>query len=109
LGFPTANVHYEPHTAVPADGVYAGWLHRADGRRLPAAVSVGTNPTFSGAERTVEAYVLDFSGDLYGEPVGVDFVVRLREQRVYDSVEPLIAQIETDVADTRKALSLGGV
>jgi riboflavin kinase/FMN adenylyltransferase len=104
LGFPTANVHYDPHAAVPADGIYAGWLVRADGARLPAAVSVGTNPTFAGTDRTVEAYVLDFSGDLYGESVGIDFVRRLREQRVYDSLPPLIAQIEADVAHTRKVL-----
>lgn len=104
LGFPTANVHHDPFTAVPADGIYAGWLHGQDGSTLPTAISVGTNPTFSGTERTVEAYVLDFSGDLYGAAVGVDFIARLREQRTYDSVEPLITQIEADVEATRKLL-----
>ena len=54
----------------------------------PAAISVGTNPTFQGSRRTVEAYVLDFSGDLYGERVSVDFVARLREQRTYPALEP---------------------
>ena len=71
---------------------------------LPAAISIGTNPTFSGKERRVEAYVLDFDGDLYGERVGLDFVARLRETRRYDSVEPLLAQIREDVAQTREVL-----
>lgn len=73
-------------------------------RRLAAAVSIGSNPTFSGRERRVEAYVLDFDGDLYGERLALDFVARLRETRRYDAVEPLVAQIEQDVADTRVAL-----
>jgi riboflavin kinase/FMN adenylyltransferase len=69
-----------------------------------AAVSIGTNPTFSGRERRVEAYALDFSGDLYGERVALDFISHLREQRTYDGVEPLVAQIHDDVARTRDAL-----
>jgi riboflavin kinase/FMN adenylyltransferase len=67
-------------------------------------VSIGTNPTFSGRERRVEAYVLDFQGDLYGERVSLDFVAHLREQRKYDAIEPLIAQIRADVEETRAAL-----
>lgn len=106
LGFPTANLLCAQHAAVPADGVYACWLVRR-GERLPAAVSVGTNPTFSGRERRVEAYALDFEGDLYGERLALDFVTRLREMRVYDSIEPLIAQIDQDVADTRAVLASG--
>ncbi|HEX2144299.1 MAG TPA: bifunctional riboflavin kinase/FAD synthetase [Glycomyces sp.] len=105
LGFPTANLAIAPGTAIPADGVYAGWLHR-DSHRYPAAISVGTNPTFDGKERTVEAFLLDFSGDLYGAEVRLDFTTRLRGQIAFDGVEPLIAQIETDVADTRRALEL---
>jgi len=107
LGFPTANLMTSPHTAVPADGVYAAWLARrgsAHTEPLRAAVSIGTNPTFSGRERRVEAYVLDFEGDLYGERLALDFVARLREMRRYDGIEPLVAQIEHDVADTRVAL-----
>lgn len=104
LGFPTANVFAGPHAAVPADGVYAGWLVGHGTQRLPAAISIGTNPTFSGRERRVEAYVLDFDGDLYGERVAVDFVTRLREMRRYEGVQPLIAQIGEDVAQTRAAL-----
>jgi riboflavin kinase / FMN adenylyltransferase len=107
IGFPTANLMCHRYAAVPADGVYAARLIRG-GRHsaaLPAAVSIGTNPTFSGRERRVEAYVLDFSGDLYGERVALDFVAHLREQRRYDAVEPLVAQIRDDVEATRALLA----
>jgi riboflavin kinase / FMN adenylyltransferase len=108
LGFPTANLLNSAHAAVPADGVYAAWLVRGRGggsaQRLPAAVSIGTNPTFSGRERRVEAYVLDFDGDLYGERLALDFVARLREMRAYDGMEPLVAQITEDVDRTRQLL-----
>jgi riboflavin kinase/FMN adenylyltransferase len=70
-----------------------------------AAVSIGTNPTFSGRVHRVEAYALDFEGDLYGERVALDFVAYLREMRKYDGITPLLAQIERDVTDTRTALS----
>lgn len=105
LGFPTANVACPPYTAVPADGVYAGWFGIGD-RRLPAAVSVGSNPTFSGRVRTVEAYVLDVDEDFYGHEVSVEFVQRLRGQETYDGLEPLIAQMRADVDRTRTVLEL---
>ena len=105
LGFPTANLLTTPHAAVPADGVYAAWLARRGTTPARAAVSIGTNPTFAGRERRVEAYVLDFDGDLYGERLALDFIARLREQRRYDGIEPLVAQIHQDVADARLALS----
>ncbi|MBX6750384.1 MAG: bifunctional riboflavin kinase/FAD synthetase [Micromonosporaceae bacterium] len=104
LGFPTANVLTAPHVAIPADGVYAAWLVRRGHPRARAAVSIGTNPTFAGRQRRVEAYVLDFDGDLYGERVALDFVARLREQRRYDGVAPLVAQMHRDVAETRAVL-----
>ncbi|MGA8114237.1 MAG: bifunctional riboflavin kinase/FAD synthetase [Actinocatenispora sp.] len=105
LGFPTANVLSPPRTAIPADGVYAGWLLRnAEADRLPAAISIGTNPQFSGKDRRVEAYALDFDGDLYGERVDLDFIARLREMRRFDAVESLVAQIEADVRETRQIL-----
>jgi riboflavin kinase/FMN adenylyltransferase len=106
LGFPTANLMTHRYAAVPADGIYAAWLTRGgeNGERLPASVSIGTNPTFSGRERRVEAYVLDFSGDLYGERVSLDFVAHLREQRKYDAIDPLVAQIRADVEETRVLL-----
>jgi riboflavin kinase / FMN adenylyltransferase len=105
IGFPTANLLTGQYAAVPADGVYAAWLVRGRGERLPAAVSIGTNPTFSGRERRVEAYVLDFDADLYGERLALDFVARLREMRTYTGVEPLVAQIHEDVAQTREVLA----
>ena len=119
LGYPTANLEPGPHAAVPADGVYAGWLVRwsvpAGGGarqavRLPAAVSVGTNPTFSGTERRVEAFVLDAPPglDLYGEHVGVEFAARLRGTERYDSAEALVAQMDDDVARTRALLAAPG-
>jgi riboflavin kinase/FMN adenylyltransferase len=103
LGFPTANLETLPYAAVPADGIYAGWLVRGK-ERLPAAISIGTNPTFSGRERRVEAYVLDFSGDLYGEHVGLDLAAHLRPTWHFDTVEALVAQIQHDVDQVRSLL-----
>lgn len=105
LGFPTANLMVARYAAVPADGVYAAWLIRG-GDRLPAAVSIGTNPTFAGQERRVEAYVLDFDGDLYGERLALDFVAHLRPTLKFDGVGPLVEAINDDVARTRKVLGL---
>lgn len=108
LGFPTANLVTPVAAAIPADGVYAGWLQRADRTtRFPAAISVGTNPTFEGAERRVEAYALDRDDlELYGEDVAVDFVARLRAQERFESVEALIAQMKSDVARARDKLDV---
>jgi riboflavin kinase/FMN adenylyltransferase len=102
MGFPTANVEVREEMAVPADGVYAGWLIRADGTRLPAAISIGTNPTFDGTERRVEAYVLDRDIDLYGEHVAVEFTDRLRGMVKFDDVDQLIAQMGQDVDEVRR-------
>jgi riboflavin kinase / FMN adenylyltransferase len=103
LGYPTANVHTERHVAIPADGIYAGWavLHR---KRLPAAISVGTNPTFEGKRRTVEAYILDFDEDIYGVELGVEFVERLRGMVKFDSVAELVEQMGRDVEQARELL-----
>jgi riboflavin kinase/FMN adenylyltransferase len=105
LGFPTANLLPTKYAAVPADGVYAAWLNLRRASGLRAAVSIGTNPTFSGRERRIEAYVLDFDGDLYGERVSLDFVARLRDMLRFDGIDPLVAQIATDVVHTREALT----
>ncbi|MGH3738833.1 MAG: bifunctional riboflavin kinase/FAD synthetase [Micromonosporaceae bacterium] len=106
LGYPTANLLPRPYAGIPADGVYAAWLVRDKaGDRLPAAVSIGTNPTFAGQERRVEAHVLDFHEDLYGEQISLDFIARLREMRTYDTVELLVAQIERDISQTRTVLT----
>lgn len=107
LGFPTANVPSDRLAAVPPDGIYAGWLSRRDtGERFPAAVSVGTNPTFDGVHvPRVEAYVLDRDDlDLYGVEVDVSFVERLRGMVRFDSVEELVQQMRADVDRTRAVL-----
>jgi riboflavin kinase/FMN adenylyltransferase len=106
IGYPTANLLVAPHAAVPADGVYAAYVRRgrSGGQALQSAVSVGTNPTFSGRERRVEAFLLDFDEDLYGERLALDFVSRLREQRRYDGVQPLVEQIAKDVQEARAVL-----
>ena len=108
LGFPTANVPADDKLAVPADGVYAGWLTRLDsGERFPAAISVGTNPTFEGVlGRRVESYVLDATLDLYGIEVEVEFVHRIRGMVAFTTVEALIDVIEDDVKRTRRLLDL---
>ena len=104
LGFPTANIATAPHTALPADGIYAGRFAIGE-RLLPTAVSVGTNPTFQGRVRTVEAYVLDVDEDFYGHAVAVDLVTRLRGQEHYDDVDALVTQMHADVARTREILA----
>ncbi|MGW2232082.1 bifunctional riboflavin kinase/FAD synthetase [Streptomyces formicae] len=102
LGFPTANVETLPHTAVPADGVYAGWLH-VEGEAMPAAISVGTNPTFDGTERTVEAYAIDRVGlDLYGLHVAVEFLAFVRGMAKFDSIETLLVAMADDVKRSRE-------
>ncbi|MBA2769255.1 MAG: bifunctional riboflavin kinase/FAD synthetase [Sporichthyaceae bacterium] len=103
LGYPTANLALADDVAIPADGVYAGWLIRADRTRMPAAISIGTNPTFGGTVRRVEAYVLDRDDlELYGEHVGVEFADRLRETITFEGVEPLLTQMATDVQRARE-------
>ncbi len=105
LGYPTANLAAESgqrRTAIPLDGVYAGWLRRASGERLPAAISVGTNPTFGGTVRRVEAYVLDRDDlELYDEHVALDFTHRLRDTIRFDDVDALLVQMADDVNRAR--------
>ncbi|GAB91923.1 flavokinase/FAD synthetase [Gordonia rhizosphera NBRC 16068] len=115
LGFPTANVAPPMYAAIPADGVYAAWFtvlgagpvvgQVVPGERYQAAVSVGTNPTFSGRTRTVEAFVLDTSADLYGQHVAVDFVGRIRGMVSYPDINDLITAIGDDVEKTRGILA----
>ncbi len=106
LGFPTANLSIEPHLIVPAFGIYAG---AALGGR--AAVSIGTNPHYGGLERRIEAHLLDFEGDLYGQRLVVELWRRLRDERAFASEAELVEQIARDVeADARgNAPSLNGV
>ncbi len=107
LGFPTANLSTPRFAAVPADGVYAcrfTLLSHPNRPSLTSAVSVGTNPTFSGRERRVEAFVLDVDEDFYGQRVAIDFVHRLRGMEKFDSSEALVAEMHRDVARTRELL-----
>ena len=110
LGFPTANVQFPQVDAAPADGVYAGWLTRLDtSERFPAAISVGTNPTFAGERsRRVESYVLDRGDlDLYGVEVEVEFVERLRGMVAFEAVDKLVEAMHDDVRRTRELLTEG--
>jgi riboflavin kinase/FMN adenylyltransferase len=115
LGYPTANLRADQWAAVPADGVYAGRVVRLDewGRTVPgpplgdAAISVGTNPTFEVRQRRVEAYVLDFAGDLYGAALGIEFVQRLRGMEKFESVDALVQQMDADVVQARAVLARG--
>lgn len=107
LGFPTANVPASGLFAVPADGVYAGWLRRCEpgATAMPAAISIGTNPTFDGHDRRVESYVLDRDDlDLYGVQVETVLAARVRGQVTFDGREGLIEQMHRDVADVRALL-----
>jgi len=121
LGFPTANLAPPAFTALPADGIYAGWLRRArgtaytaagtvdveraDSEPIPAAISVGSNPTFTASARRVEAHLLDFTGDLYGEHVTLDFIDWLRPMKKFGSAAELATAISTDVDNTREVLA----
>lgn len=106
LGFPTANLEIPDDLVAPLDGVYAGWL--VDGtERLPAAISVGDNPTFVGATHRVEAYVLDRTDlDLYGKKVRVEFVEWIRDMLPFEGIEPLIEAMTKDCDDARRILGL---
>lgn len=108
IGYPTANLSLIPWSAVPADGIYAGRLLRGlstTGEQLLAAISIGTNPTFAGRERRVEAYVLDFTGELYGERVGLSFSARLRDTIRFETASELVLQMDQDVERTRELLT----
>ncbi|MDX6274891.1 MAG: riboflavin kinase / adenylyltransferase [Frankiales bacterium] len=105
LGFPTANVEVRGGLAIPGDGVYAGWLE-VGGERLPTALSVGTNPTFEGQQRTVEAYVLDRDDlDLYDQVVSLDLVARLRGMERFAAIPELKAAMARDVEQARFLLT----
>jgi riboflavin kinase/FMN adenylyltransferase len=114
LGYPTANLDLPEYTAVPVDGVYAGWFTVLDdspvdgtivpGRRYPSAISVGTNPTFGDSARSVEAFVLDESADLYGRLAAVDFVDHVRDMVKFASVDELLVAMDRDVTTTRTVL-----
>ncbi len=110
MGFPTANLLVSDRRAAPADGVYAGWLRRTDRPAeapMPAAISVGRNPTFDGHELRVESYVLDRTDlELYGVRIRVEFVSRIRGQVRFNGIEALIEQMHDDVSRIREVLAV---
>jgi riboflavin kinase/FMN adenylyltransferase len=103
LGFPTANLT-EVKTIIPGDGVYAvkAWPTRSHG--YPAAANIGPNPTFGEQARKIEVHLIGFQGDLYGQPLTIDFVARLRDTRRFESVDDLLRQIESDVSRVQELL-----
>ncbi|QPK82562.1 bifunctional riboflavin kinase/FAD synthetase [Corynebacterium qintianiae] len=118
LGYPTTNQYVDEVSALPADGVYAGWLTIVDGadkgpingdmepgKRYPAAISVGTNPTFGDARRSVESFILDRDADLYGRTARVEFVGKVRDMVKFNSVDELLDNMARDVDTTRGILA----
>lgn len=114
LGYPTANQYFPQSMALPADAVYCGWLTVVDADdiagdmephvRYPAAISVGTNPTFGEDPRSVESYVLDQESDLYGHTARVEFIDHIRQMRKFNGVDELLEAIAGDVAAAREIL-----
>jgi riboflavin kinase/FMN adenylyltransferase len=105
LGVPTANLASE-NDLLPSCGIYAVWGIR-DGQRLPGVANIGTCPTFENQELTLEVHLLDFTGDLYGEVLQVEFVARLRDEQRFPSIDELAAQIRADMAEARQVLATG--
>ena len=109
LGFPTANIQVAPGLTVPGNGIYATRAHLDSGSYM-AATSIGVRPTFGdGLARTVEAYLLDFSDDIYGQTVWLEFVQRLRGEEKFDTVDALLDQMNRDVSQTKDLLSQSAV
>ncbi|MFT5203075.1 MAG: riboflavin kinase/FMN adenylyltransferase [Candidatus Aldehydirespiratoraceae bacterium] len=106
IGFPTANLPVPKVMAWPADAVYAGWCLRADGARHMCAINIGRRPTFyeHTEQSLLEAHLIDFEGDLYGEQVDISFVEFLRSERKFEGIDQLVAQLKTDVNDARALL-----
>jgi riboflavin kinase/FMN adenylyltransferase len=104
LGFPTANLEVPSRMLLPGRGVYAGRA-LVDGSAYPAAIDVGTNPTFGDEPLHVEAFLLDFDGDLRDRAISVEFLERLRDEVRFDSVDDLVRQMRDDVARTRALVS----
>jgi riboflavin kinase / FMN adenylyltransferase len=109
IDVPTANIEYSPDKLIPANGIYACWAD-LNGQRYSAAVNIGFNPTFTPDKTTanVEAHLLDFKREIYGEDVRLEFVARLRDELRFNSVEALLEQIWKDIADTRRILKDSG-
>jgi riboflavin kinase/FMN adenylyltransferase len=108
MGFPTANLDVGTGHALPPDGVYAGIAH-VNGNVFPAMTNIGKNPTFGRNERTIEAFLLDYHGDLYGHEISVDFVARLRDEKKFRNAEELRRQMAEDVAHGKRVLQQTGL
>ncbi|WP_322487792.1 bifunctional riboflavin kinase/FAD synthetase [Chloroflexus sp.] len=106
IGFPTANVQVSPDVALPANGVYACRAYLATGEVVPAVTNIGIRPTFNGMRRVVEAYLLDWEGDLYDQPLRLELLMRLRNERKFNGIDELVAQIHHDVAEARAVLGV---
>jgi len=108
LGFPTANVEVSNQVCLPADGVYAGWYERPDGTVHGCAINLGRRPTFyeHADHSLLEAHLLDFDGDLYGERAEVRFVHFLRSERKFDGVDALVTQLKHDIESARHVLGI---
>ncbi|MDQ4075010.1 MAG: bifunctional riboflavin kinase/FAD synthetase [Chloroflexota bacterium] len=105
IGFPTANIIPPTNHALPANGVYATRTALPTGETIPSVTNVGTRPTFGGQQRQVESYLFDWSGDLYDQPITVHFLYHLREEKKFEGIEALLAQIRTDAAEARRLLA----
>ncbi len=108
LGFPTANVEVPIVSCLPADGVYAGWYERAGGSVHPCAINLGRRPTFFEHANVslLEAHLIDFTGDLYGQPAKVSFTHFLRSERKFDGIDSLITQLKHDIEHARNVLGI---
>jgi riboflavin kinase/FMN adenylyltransferase len=106
---PTANIGYRHDKMIPARGIYACWAYLRE-QKYRAAINIGINPTFTPDKQTpnVEAHLLDFRGEIYGQDVRLEFVERLRDELKFDSVESLLEQIWRDIQDTRRILQVPG-
>jgi riboflavin kinase/FMN adenylyltransferase len=107
LGFPTANLEITSELALPPDGVYTGWT-QMNGNAYPSMVNIGKNPTFGVNKRTIEAYLLDYHGDLYGSELQLDIIARLRDEKKFDSIDELKKQVALDVRRGKAILKTTG-
>ena len=104
MGFPTANIKSAPETIIPGDGIYATWA-TVEGQRYMSATSIGIRPTFDASDRTIETFIMDFNGKLYGKLLGLDFVSRIRNEVKFPSIEELKNQMSQDIEETKKILA----
>lgn len=108
IGFPTANIAFKPGHAWPTTGVYAGWVTVGSGARVAAAINIGMRPTFHehAEQPLLEAHLIDFDGDLYGQDLRVEFIHFLRSERRFSGIDEIVEQLETDVEAARQALAV---